>query len=135
MVKQVPTKNVQKSEYKDYQAKGKQFFDVMLVCLQDEEWDAVLLNGVHACISFNDAVTTLYLGKRSSSKAHQDCANLLLQALSSPEAKKNAARLIEILNLKNLVEYEPRRFTQAAAHDFAKKVERFVDWVQTLLSK
>ncbi|MDP2600328.1 MAG: hypothetical protein Q8P84_06305 [Deltaproteobacteria bacterium] len=134
MVKQVPTKNVQKSEYKDYQSKGKQFFDVMLVCLQDEEWDAVLLNGIHACISFNDAITTLYLGKRSAGKSHQDCAHLLLQALASPEAKRNADRLIEIINLKNLVEYEPRRFTQTAAHDFSKKVERFVHWAQTLLT-
>ncbi len=133
MVKQISTKSIQKNEYKNYQDKGKQFFDVMLICLQDGEWDAVLLNGIHACISFNDAITTLYLGKRSSGKAHQDCAHLLLQALSSTEAKRNADRLIEIINLKNLVEYEPRRFTQDAAHDFAKKVERFTSWAQTVL--
>lgn len=133
MAKQIPTRPVAKSEYKNYRDKGVQFFHVMQICLEDGEWDAALLNGVHACISFNDAITTWHLGKTSSGKSHQDSIHLLSQAISSADGKRNSTRLAEIINFKNLVEYEPRRFTETDARNFEKKVERFVEWVRTQL--
>ena len=133
MSRQIQTTVVPKNEYKNYWEKGNQFYNVMIMCLQDSEWDAVLLNGVHACISANDALAVFYLGKRSISKSHQDATQLLLQAPLKEEGRKNAARLSEILNLKHQIEYEPRRFTEKDAHDFAKKVERFILWAKEKL--
>lgn len=129
----ITTTDVSKNEYTEYQKKGRQFFNVMKICLQDGEWDAVLLNGVHAAISLADALAIFRLGKRSTSKAHQDAAGLLSQALPSEEGRKNAARLAEILNYKHPVEYEARRFTEDEARRFAQKVERLILWIEKQL--
>lgn len=134
MTKKINTADVSRGEYRDYRSKGLQFFNVMKICLQDREWDAVLLNGVHAAISLSDAITTFKLGKRSTAKSHRDAVILLSQAVAqSVEGGRNADRLGEILNCKHSAEYESRRSTEREARDFAKLVERFAEWAQKCL--
>src|SRR3989338_1665236 len=125
MTKTVKTTAVSKNNYKSYQEKSDQFFNVMNTCLSDREWDAVLLNGVHAAISINDALCVFRLGLRSTSKMHQDSVRLLIQADPTSDGKKNATRLADILNQKHEIEYEPRRFKESEARQFAEKVARF----------
>lgn len=133
MTKQIKTTAVPKREYKDYWGKSQQMLRTMRFCLEDHEWDAVVFNGVHACICASDALTVFCLGKRSTSQSHQDATILLKQAANSSDAEKYTSRFSEILNLKHLVEYEPRRFDGSEAFDFTKKVERFINWIQTKL--
>lgn len=131
MAQEIKTTNLPQTEHSSYKAKARQFFNVMKMCLADKEWDAVLLNGVHAAISMNDALCIFLSGKRSISKMHQDAVKLLMQVSPhSEESKKNAHRLADILNLKHHVEYEPRRFAEKEARDFSNKVERFFSWVE-----
>lgn len=132
--KKVTSVDVEKGRYVDYLKKALQFFNVMKMCLQDGEWDAVLLNGIHASISINDALTIFRLGKRSSGKSHQEATLLLNQVVSGQEeGRKNVARLSQILDSKNIVEYDSRRFNEKEARYFAQQVERFVEWVQRQL--
>ncbi|MBI1909503.1 MAG: HEPN domain-containing protein [Deltaproteobacteria bacterium] len=132
--KKISTTTLPKSEFKNYWGKALQFYNAMNLCLQDQEWDAVLLNGVHAAISASDALTVFLTGKRSSSKLHQDAVALLIHAVSeNQEDRKNASRLSEILNEKHQIEYEPRRFTEREAFAFAQKTERFFEWVKNRL--
>ena len=134
MARTISTAIVPKQEYAAYRAKALQFFTVMKLCLQDQEWDAVLLNGVHAAISMNDALTVFRLGQRSASKSHQDATILLSHVVAKEKhGKQQVAHLSRILNYKNLVEYEPRRFSAREAVEFAKQVDRFFTWVQELL--
>ena len=133
MVTIAKTTMVPKSDYKSFQEKANQFFNVMNMCLNDREWDAVLLNGVHSAITINDALCVFRLGLRSTSKMHQDSVRLLIQADPTPDGKKNANRLAEILNSKHQVEYEPRRFTENEARRFAGQVDRFKIWVEKQL--
>lgn len=134
MAKQTNTTEVLKREYRSYRDKSMQFFGVMKTCLQDNEWDAVLLNGVHATISMADSITVFLLGKRSIGKSHHDSTLLLNQAVSaSPEGRRNADRVAQILNYKHTAEYESQRSTEREANDFAKIVERFIDWGQKQL--
>jgi|GEM_PF-1272323 len=129
MAKQINTTEVFKIEYRDYRDKSIQLFGVMKTCLQDEAWDAVLINGVHAARNMADAITVFLLGKRSISKFHYDSALLLNQAVSTnPEGRRNADRLAQIMNYKHTAEYESQRSTEREANDFAKIVERFIDW-------
>ena len=87
-----------------------------------------------ASISMNDALTSFRLGKRSSSKSHQDATTLLSQVVSGQEeGKKNVARLSQILDSKNAVEYESRRFSEREARYFSQQVERFVEWAEKQL--
>jgi HEPN domain-containing protein len=132
--KQISFVDVPKAEYRNFRDKGLQFFSVMKSCLQDGDWDAVLLNGVHAAISLSDAMTVFVLGRRSSGKSHLDASGLLSQAVSQEsEGRRNADRLAQILNWKHDAEYEPKRASEREAYDFAKIVERFVEWVRTKL--
>lgn len=133
MAKQIKTTEVPKRNYRDYWEKAQQMLRVMRFCLEDNQWDAVLFNGVHACICASDALAVFCLGKRSTAQSHQDAILLLKQAARNADSGKYGARFSEILNLKHLVEYEPRRFDAAEGSDFAKKVERFINWIQTQL--
>lgn len=108
----------------------------MMICLQDHEWDTVLLLGVHAAICITDALLIFHVGKRSISKSHQDTMYLLIQSLPDKEdVRQNSNRLSQILNEKHSIEYESRRFTEKEARDFVKKVERYFVWVEQQLPK
>ncbi len=132
--KQIVARTVPKTHYRDYLEKAKQFYGTMMTCLQDREWDAILLLGVHAAISVTDALIVFHSEKRSTSKSHQDAVTLLIQTLpSDPDVKQNATRLSQIINEKHKVEYEPKRFSEKEALEFVKKVERYLQWAQTKL--
>lgn len=134
--KEIQTTAIPRKEYVEYLGKAKEFGTTMTMALQDKEWDTVLLLGVHASLSVTDALLVFHVGKRSSSKAHQDAVPLLIQSLSRQEGiHQNANRLSQILNEKHKVEYEPKRFTEREAFDFAKKVERYLDWARAQLPK
>lgn len=135
MPKKQSVTTVSPFESEDYLAKGTQFLGVMRLCLEDREWDAVLLNGTHAAISLNDALCSRKLGKRSTGESHQGTVNLLKQACPTEEGKKNARRLQEVLSWKNLVEYESRRITEDEARKFSTQVHRLADWIKTQISK
>lgn len=129
--KKIKTTQVQKSEYSDFLNKAKQFYDVMVSCLQNEEWDAVVLQGVHASISATDALLCFKVQIKSISKNHQDVTRLLKESMPSNEdVKKNADRLSQILNFKHAAEYESKRFTEREAYDFVKFVERYFQWIE-----
>jgi len=68
-----------KSDAFSYLKKAKQFFHVMQFCTLDEEWDAAILNGVHAAISITDAILVQRAGIHSISQRHEDAAILLQQ--------------------------------------------------------
>ncbi len=134
MTRKIITKNVSRENYRSYRGKALQFYGVMNICLQDREWDAVLLNGVHASISMCDALTVFHAGKHSKSAHHRDAALLLAESIPSDKnINKNVQRLCEIIDEKNLIEYQPKRFQEQEAFSFALKVERFFEWAKALL--
>ncbi|MBI4374024.1 MAG: HEPN domain-containing protein [Deltaproteobacteria bacterium] len=126
------TTEVPKEKFREYRNKAKQFYEVMLQCLQQNDWDAVILNGVHASISLSDAVTVFLIGKRSTGKSHQEAAYLLSQAVGQEEeGRRQANRLAQILNWKHNAEYEPTRTSEREARDFEKIVTRFIQWARS----
>ncbi|MBI2346458.1 MAG: hypothetical protein HYV03_06175 [Deltaproteobacteria bacterium] len=132
--KKISATTVAKHEFANYRDKGLQFFCAMQLCFQDQWWDSVFLNGVHAAISLADAVAVFRLGKRSTAQSHRDAMELFAQAVGdNPEGERHAKRLGEILNWKHEVEYEPRRLTAAEAQRFVQSVQRFVEWVKQQL--
>ncbi len=131
MPTKISTTRVSRNNYKDYLDKADEFYFTMQICFQDKEWDSVLLLGVHAAISLNDAITVFHGGMRSTSKEHRDAAILLSQLLSDKEGVEgNISRLIDIISEKNKIEYEPKRFQEKEAIGFVKQVERFFVWAK-----
>lgn len=134
VAQRLETAKVARNEYLNYLEKAMEFHSVMAICLQDKEWDSVLLLGVHSVISLNDALTVFYGGARSIGQDHRDAVNLLSQVLASKEGiGQNAKRMSAIINEKNKVSYEPKRFHEKEAQVFAEQVERFFEWGRKLL--
>ncbi|MBI3297850.1 MAG: hypothetical protein HYZ75_06790 [Elusimicrobia bacterium] len=72
-------------------------------------------------------------GLRSSSKSHEDAADLIALHVNDPQTKEQARRLRRILEEKNLIEYVDKSYREDDAIELLKHVERFTSWVRDLL--
>lgn len=52
-----------------------------------------------------------------------------------PEAQEKARQLLDVLQLKTLVEYEPEEPTENEARTMLKQAERFFQWAKNSLRK
>jgi len=129
--KKIKTIAVEKTDYKVFFKKAKDFHDIMQTALKTTNWTATGLNAVHCAISSCDAVLTFHLGIRSISDDHMDAVELL-QRFPSVEAEE-AGTYKRILAKKNLIAYENRDFRQMEAIDIAKLAERFYEWAVSKL--
>jgi hypothetical protein len=130
--KKIKTIDVEKSDYKTFLKKAKDFYDIMLTARNAENWTATGLNAVHCAISSCDAVLTFHLGIRSISDSHMDAVELLLRLPSSVEGQE-ANTYKRIAAKKNLIAYESRDFRQTEAIEIAKLAERFYGWAASKL--
>jgi len=130
--KKIKTIDVEKSDYKVFLRKAKDFYDIMLTARDTENWTATGLNAVHCAISSCDAVLTFHLGIRSISDNHMEAVELLLRLPSLVEGgevntyKRIAAK-------KNLIAYENRDFRQVEAIEITKLTDRFYGWATSKL--
>lgn len=113
-----------------YLRKAEEFARGMDRAAIDEDWNAVGLLAVHVVISAADALTTAHLGLRSRGADHEEVVHLL-RRLPSKGAVDQAARAVEVLQVKNQVEYEARPFEQKEAVATRKKASRFLEWART----
>ena len=130
--KKIKTIDVEKSDYKVFLKKAKDFYDIMLTARNAENWTATGLNAVHCAISSCDAVLTFHLGIRSISDDHMEAVELLLRIPSSVKAGE-ANTYKRIVAKKNLIAYENRDFRQAEAIEIVKLAERFYGWATSKL--
>ena len=105
----------------------------MMSGIENENWDAIGLTGVHCAIAMADAVVIKLSGKRSAGDRHMDTCNLLQQTIPKKEDKAQVERLRRIIEKKNLIEYESKRFTKKEAEALSKHVQRFYEWGEQLL--
>ena len=134
MVKAKFTKSVDREKALNYKNIAEQFYETMQEALFNRRWNAVGLNGVHACISLTDAILANYKGIRSTDSNHVMSADLLGQVFQNEEGKKYKRRLEEILRAKNLISYEGREFSESEANKIVLSVERFFSWARQKVS-
>ena len=127
IAKKIKTAVVGKNDAQNYWRRSQELFESMRNNLIVENWNAAVIDGVHAAISANDAITVAAIGKRSTSNNHLDAAELLVQAVPS-HLKPEVSRLRRILYVKSHVEYGPSLIRVAEAEQVAKDVERFIRW-------
>ena len=132
MVKDIKTKAVNKSEYKDYLKKAQGFFEGMVLNYSHGNYDATASNGIHCAILASDACLIYVNGHKCASNRHLD-AIPLLENLQLKDAGNAAKRLARILDVKSFVEYTGEAYTREEAHQIVLQVERFFQWVKTAL--
>ena len=87
------------------------------------------INSIHCCIAACDAMCVYFLGKRHSGENHNDAATLFKTIKSTDEYSTNANRIIRILRMKNMAEYEDRLVYKSEAEKIFKNRERFWGFV------
>ena len=132
--KPIRTKAIDKSRASIYLEKAGEFFTAMKTARENGDWNACGLNGVHCGISATDALLVKKAGIRSRGESHYDVLSLLKEKINAQELKEQVRRLENILNKKNLIEYEDREFTSSEADALEKDVERYFSWVKKQLA-
>ena len=123
----IKTEQVERSSYKDFKFKATDFYHGIAVAQQASLWHTMGVVAVHATISIGDALTTNYLGMRSTADDHRLAKEILLKI--QIEAMEQYANVYgRIVAKKNAITYERRSFTQKEALDIAKQAQRFYEW-------
>lgn len=123
------TVDVEKHHYSEYLQKADEFFQGLKEAVQASRWNAVGLNAVHCVISSSDALTVYHFQKRSTSGRHQDAAHMINKLPVSGAAEKTK-QFLDVLNLKNRIEYEHCLTSEKQALQMAKQAERFYSWAK-----
>ena len=126
---EIRTQKIPKERYSTYLSKARDFYDAMKNAEEEENWNAAALSAIHCIISSNDALTTFFLELRSVGQKHEDALQLLKQT-KLPGVEEKAKQFLDVLSLKNLVEYEASEPSENQAMQMIKQAERFYGWVK-----
>lgn len=135
MAHKLPTKDVDKIYYSNYLRKAMECFHAAKSSFTKQEWNAVAISIIHCCIAARDAMCVYFLGKRSISDNHNETAVLFKTIGSSEEINTNTNRIMRILRIKNMAEYEERLVFKSEAEKILHDCERFLDFVNKELPK
>lgn len=93
-------------------------------------WNAAGLEGIHCVISATDALLGLKAKLRPAGESHYEAIDVLRQYVKNEATSQQASRLARILEKKNVVEYEGRKFTEPEAAAVVKDVSRYLEWAR-----
>jgi len=128
------TRDVAKSLYPNYLKRAEECFHAAKNSFAIEEWNAATINAIHSCIAACDAMCVYFLGKRHSGESHEDAVGLFRNIKVGDEGiNTNANRIIRILRIKNMAEYEERLVHKSEAEKALKDCERFLEHVKKVL--
>ena len=85
---------------------------------------------IHSWIAACDAICVYFLGKRHSGEDHSSVVNLFKTIKQNETINTNANRIIRILRIKNMAEYEERLVYKTEAEKALKDCERFFEFVK-----
>lgn len=130
----IKTAVVDRRDAENYLKRSLELRESMRNNLIVENWNAAVVDAVHAVISANDAVTVAFSGERCTSSHHNDAVELLSRSVSKA-MKPDTTRLRRIISIKSHVEYGPSLVSKTDAESTAKDAERFIEWAEGALSK
>ena len=133
MTPKFKTKDVSKASYVNYLKKGEECYHAAGTSLRSEEWNAAAINAIHCCIAACDAMCVYFLGKRHSGENHNEAAVLFKTIKDTEEFSANTNRLVRILRMKNMAEYEERLVNRSEAQKIFTDCERFWAFVKSKL--
>lgn len=125
------TRDVAKSLYTNYLKRTEECFHAAKNSFAIEEWNAATINAIHSCIAACDAICVYFLGKRHAGESHEDAVNLFKVIKDAgKEINTNANRILRILRVKNMAEYEERLVYRSEAEKVLKDCKRFLEYVR-----
>src|SRR5262245_49338754 len=97
------------------------------IALGQAEYDNAVMSAVHSAINGLDALTTLYLSKRSSG-AHSDVMSMVSGIFTATEFREIQKQFTSLMSLKNASEYQPDLMSMDQA-------EKSIMWSERILAK
>lgn len=134
MTPKLKTRDVAKSLYTNFLKKADECFHAAKNSFATQEWNAATINAIHSCIAACDAICVYFLGKRHAGESHEDAVSLF-KAITEKgeEINTNANRILRILRIKNMAEYEERLVHKSESEKILKDCERFLEFVKRKL--
>lgn len=125
------TRDVMKSLYTNYLKRAEECLHAAKNSFAAQEWNAAAINSIHSSIAACDAMCVYFLGKRNAGESHNDAVSLFKTIKADDEEMNtNANRIIRILRIKNMAEYEERLVYKSEAEKTLKDSERFLEYVK-----
>lgn len=134
MTPKLKTRDVSKALYTNFLKKAEECFHAAQNSFTIQEWNASTINAIHSCIAACDAICVYFLGKRHAGESHEDAVRLFETiAEKGEEINTNANRILRILRIKNMAEYEERLVYKTESEKVLKDCERFLEFVKRKL--
>ncbi|MBI5196571.1 MAG: HEPN domain-containing protein [Nitrospirae bacterium] len=131
MTPKFKTRDVAKSLYTNYLKRAEECLHAAKISFDHSEWNAATINAIHSCIAGCDAMCVYFLGKRNAGENHNDAITLFKTIRVDDEGiNTNANRIVRILRIKNMAEYEERLVYRSEAEKVLKDCERFFEYVK-----
>ena len=124
----VKTKEIDKGHYLGYKKKAEHAFNTMRWALENNQWTSAGREAVFVCINMSDALLAKHKGLRNVSKDHMDVVKVVGTILPMRDRKNQSNRLRKVIQLKNLIDYESKDFSEKSAEDICLHATRFYEW-------
>jgi uncharacterized protein (UPF0332 family) len=128
------TRDLDKKKYLGYLTKAENSLKISTIAFKEEAYDTAVMDAVHSGINAVDALTTYFLGKRSSGQ-HSDPLSLTKSILTPQEQTDIEKQYKFLISLKNASEYQPDLMTSKDAENSIKYAERVLAKVKAKLLK
>lgn len=122
-------KSVDPSKAKGYITKAEKSLEMAQIARERDAYDNAVMSAIHSAINALDALTTSYLGKRSSGQ-HTEVLSLIKGIFPSQEYGEISKQFTSLLSLKNKSEYQPNLLKDSDAENSIKWAERILTKVQ-----
>lgn len=136
-MEKVKISRVERSLYVNYLVRADECLSSAKHSLGVNQWNASAISAIHSGIASLDALCVYYLGQRHAGQNHEDAIALFrsLKQLSREDSDAITSRIIRILKMKNMAEYEERLVHQTEAQNILKDAERLLEAAKNNLPK
>ncbi|MFH0763298.1 MAG: HEPN domain-containing protein [Candidatus Omnitrophota bacterium] len=136
-MEKVKVSKVERNLYTNYLIRAEECLSAAKNALNLNQWNASAISAIHSGIASLDALCVYYLGQRHAGQNHEDAVVLFrsIRQLSREDIDNIANRVIKILRMKNMAEYEERLVRQIEAQNIFKDAERLFETVKGKLPK
>lgn len=116
-----------KEAYQTYLSKADEALRSMRADLAAERFNSVGVQAIQTVISASDAVTVFHLGVRSTGRDHREVLDLL-RRVAAEDLDLFRRHVSIVLDVKNMVQYEPGALEPKVARRIALQAERVLEW-------
>ena len=135
MVKKVPRKSYEATDYSKFLKVSKNFINGSEVAAEYEYYNAAGVLIIHAAIALADAVTIRFASAKCTGDNHYEVIKLLKEAAPADKQKTKAITQFEkLIDHKNAVSYQGEIYQAADIKLLRKHFDRFNAWVESVIA-